>query len=134
MKLSYRSIGGWLNKHHSTISPEVARNSPSSGPYCDKVAQKAALTRWKRPRQSHKQSNEPLANYVVDKLTQDWSPETISGRLKIYWRRKKDTRVSPDTIHQWVCRDLQRAERFISTHFVDVRKVAPSGHMLRSVA
>jgi IS30 family transposase len=45
MKLSYRSIGERLNKHHSTISREVARNSPSSGSYCDKVAQKAALTR-----------------------------------------------------------------------------------------
>lgn len=105
--LSYREIGRRLNRHHSTIAREVKRNARLIGCYWDEAAQSKADERRQQARHTRKQSNRDLVNYVNQQLQQDWSPETISARLERDYARKKQMRISPETIYQWIYQDTR---------------------------
>ena len=103
--LSYREIGRRLCRHHTSISREVKRNGRRIGNYWDESAQQWAIERRKQARHTRKKSNEVLLSYVLKKLQEDWSPETIAGRLKIDFPRHRQMRMSPEGIYQWIYRD-----------------------------
>jgi IS30 family transposase len=103
--VSYREIGRRLCRHHTSISREVKRNSRRVGNYWDEPAQQWAIERSKQARHTRKQSNKELQAYVLEKLQEDWSPETIAGRLKIDFSRQQQMRMSPEGIYQWIYRD-----------------------------
>jgi IS30 family transposase len=89
----------------TTISREVKRNSQVSGYYCGDSAEKSANKRQEQPQHLRKYSNAPLNFYVIDKLENDWSPETISGRLKVDFPRSNTMRMSHEGIYQWIYKD-----------------------------
>jgi IS30 family transposase len=89
-KLSYREIARRLSRHHTTISREVKRNGRRTGNYCDEPAYGWAIARRQQPRHRRKQKNQSLHTYVVTPLKEDWSPETITGRLKIDFPRRRE--------------------------------------------
>jgi len=96
---SIRSIANLLERSPSTISREINRNG---GVYKYRAAEadKAAWKRAKRPKQCVLAKNAELKTIVTRKLTEDWSPEQISGWLKLTYPKNENLRVSPETIYK----------------------------------
>ena len=73
-----------LGRHHTSISREIKRNGPTYSPdavYWYSITQPVADKRRHKARSHRRQKYLPLVKYVKEKLTLDWSPEAIAGRL-----------------------------------------------------
>lgn len=82
-EMGIRAIARALNRSPSTISEEI-RNGSVRGIYrADRAQKKAELRRKQSKQQCLKVAIDPvLKMYVTEQLTQDQSPEGISGRLR----------------------------------------------------
>ncbi|TKJ43363.1 IS30 family transposase, partial [candidate division TA06 bacterium B3_TA06] len=81
---SIREMGRVLGRSPSTISRELRRNpSPTYDFYIDHRAQVRADKRRSKASRRMRLKSKVIRGYVVSKLTQDWSPEQISGRIEI---------------------------------------------------
>lgn len=103
--LSYREIGRRLNRHHTAISREVKRNGSAYSPYWNQAAQERADVRKHQTRHPRKRSNQQLYAYVTEHIQQDWSPETIAGRLKLDYPNDPTMRISTEGIYRWIYND-----------------------------
>ena len=83
----------------STVCRELKRNTGLKG-YRPKQANQQALYRRRRA-EKHIRFTDEVKEDVIKYLKQDWSPEQISGRLKVL---NKAT-VSHETIYQFVIND-----------------------------
>lgn len=82
--MSWRSIAKVLWKSKSCICDEVKNNSSPHEGYKHEYAHKLFLHRQENKGNISKIENcEKLRNYIIEKLQEDWSPEEISGRLKL---------------------------------------------------
>jgi IS30 family transposase len=97
---SVRQIGRWLGRPASTISRELARNSPADGQYRAVVAQRAAFGRARRPRRAKLAVAGPLRDLVVAGLEAKDSPEQIANRLAQDYPLDPEMRVCAETIYQ----------------------------------
>ena len=75
-------IAKLLNRSPSTISRELRRNTSSRSKYSALQAQKAYEKRRKRCVRRCKLAEPALAEKVSELLSDTWSPEQISNRLK----------------------------------------------------
>ena len=94
-----REIAARLSRAASTVSREVTRHGGRSmyrASEGDSVAWKSA----RRPKQCLLAVHEPLREIVVSKLMLDWSPEQVSGWLKIQYPKDENLRVSHETIYR----------------------------------
>lgn len=96
---SIRSIAALLMRSPSTISREINKNGGTAR-YRAAVADKAAWKRAKRPQQCVLAKNSRLRRLVTRKLSEDWSPEQISGWLKLTYPDNESLRVSHETIYK----------------------------------
>jgi len=80
--LSVREIGRQLGRHHTVISRELKRNRFSDG-YVAIHAQSLVNKRKVTSRHRHSLKNKLIYSYVIEKLRDSWTPEEISGRLKL---------------------------------------------------
>ena len=90
------AIAAELGRPPSSISRELKRNSIDIGYLPD-----SANEMYKKRRLGRKNkitSNEGLRAYIILKLQEGWSPEQISGRMKI---EKNTLNVSHETIYQF---------------------------------
>ena len=97
--LSIRSIANHLNRSPSTISREIKRN----GGYDNYRATQADLSAWdqaQRPKRCKLACNPFLGRAVATKLQLNWSPEQISGWLKIEYPNDENNHVSHETIYR----------------------------------
>ena len=94
---NYNQIGKELGKHRCTIKREVERNFFNK-PYCADSAHKFYLLRCKG-RKPRKLDDIQLYKYVIKRLKFGWSPEQISGRLKIYF--SSAFQISHETIYKF---------------------------------
>jgi len=78
--LSHRHIALIINKHHSSISKEVKRNTGLRG-YRPKQAHQFTRQRQLTKKTHIKLTNEVKA-IIVKNIQQEWSPDQIQGRLK----------------------------------------------------
>ena len=93
-----------LNRHRSTISRELKRNSARfDGHYRPSIAVERTSGRRSR---SRKKSQFTKAQWrsVSELLRCDWSPEQISGHLKA----KRLLSISHETIYRYVRQDRRR--------------------------
>ena len=93
-----RSIVKYLNRSPSTISREIKRN----GGYDNYRATQADLSAWDRahrPKRCKLACNRPLSRTVATKLQLNWSPEQISGWLKVEYPNDGNNHVSHETIY-----------------------------------
>jgi len=98
---SITSIAKFLERSKSTISREIKGKPPNM--YKADVNHKKALKRISnRGNKSKLKKNEELLNYVKDKLKIGWSPEQISLRLKIDFKKDKTMRLSYEAIYQYI--------------------------------
>lgn len=109
-KLSLREIARRLNRHHTTISREIQRNGPEhpTWVYWHEAAHQRALQRRRQPRHHRRHEHAPLLSHVEKRLREDWSPETIAGRLRMDYPANEEMRVSTETIYRWVYRDASQ--------------------------
>jgi IS30 family transposase len=104
-RVSIREIARRLGRAPSTISRELARNSPplgGPGQYRATSAQARAQARARRPKQSRLARDPRLRDYVQDHLggPARWSPEQISRRLVGDFPDDEDMRVSHEAIYR----------------------------------
>jgi IS30 family transposase len=96
---SIRTIADGLGCSPSTSSREINRN----GGYDDYRAAMADLAAWhraSRPKPCKLVVNRRLARRVADKLRLLWSPEQISGWLKVEFPGEEYNQVSHETIYR----------------------------------
>ncbi len=88
-------------RHPSTISRELRRNRGQRG-YRPQQAQRLADTRRRSCRRPAKLEDPLVHEHVEQKLTQLWSPEQISGRLRARHPQEPRRWVSRQTIYNWI--------------------------------
>ncbi len=99
--LSMRAIGERIGCNASTVSRELARNAgPRAGHYQPERADRMAWDRQRRPKPSRLSGNPVLCGAVQVMLSRRYSPEQISGRLKVKHPDDPAMRVSHETICQ----------------------------------
>ena len=96
--LSRAEISRRLDFHKSTISREIKRNS--EGRYFPRIADRLARERFESCRKPLK-IQDRLKDLVIEKIQEKWSPEQISGRLRL----EKDIRVSREAIYRFIKKD-----------------------------
>jgi IS30 family transposase len=99
--LSLRAIGQRIGVHASTVCRELARNAdPKTGHYLPVKADRLAWERQRRPKPSKLSGSPALRQEVQAMLGRRYSPEEISGRLKVLHPDDEAMRVSHETIYQ----------------------------------
>lgn len=115
---SIREIGRRLNRSHSTISRELKRNS---GCWCNQYYHNPA--QWMaRLRLRNRAIREPLKSnktrdYVIEKIKEGWTPEIISGRLRL------------ENNLEYVCHES--IYQFIYKNALELRECLPRKHKKR---
>lgn len=102
-----KEIAQRIGRSRSTICRELQRNR-TGGEYLAAQAQEAAETR-RRERPITCKLDDPIVNDKVRHcLTQNWSPEQITGRMKREHSDDRRKQVSPQTIYSWIEEDKHR--------------------------
>jgi transposase, IS30 family len=98
--VSMRQIGARMGRSASTISRELARNrDPRTGRYVPERAHTMAWQRQRRPKASKLTSCPRLREQVQAWLDKRWSPDEISGRLRLKFPDDEEMRISHETIY-----------------------------------
>jgi IS30 family transposase len=97
---SLRSIAARLRRSPSTISRELARNQDPNRGYRATTAHVLAYDRASRPKPAKLATNLVLRAKVEKDLEKKYSPEQITGRLRVEFPEDPEMRVSPETIYQ----------------------------------
>ena len=95
-----RSIAVAIGRSPSTVSRELARNCDASGRYRATTAHARAYDRASRPKPAKLVVNPVLRARVEADLAKKYSPEQITGRLKVDYPDRAEMQVSPETIYQ----------------------------------
>ncbi len=96
---SIRDIAKRLERAASTVSREVARHG-GRPEYRANEADQQAWESALRPKRCLLAIHVKLQKMVASKLIQDWSPEQVSGWLKIRYPDDESMRVSHETIYR----------------------------------
>ena len=96
---SIRNIAKVLNRAVSTVSREVVRHGGRTQ-YRASEANRQAWESALRPKFCLLAAHVKLQTLVASKLMLDWSPEQISGGLKIEYPNDESMRVSHETIYR----------------------------------
>lgn len=104
-KASVRSIALALGRSPSSISREMKKNKPEErNQYGPRKAHLRALAERKQRGRTERLKNERIRTYVIVHLKQRWSPEQISGRMKI----DLGETVSHEAIYQFIYHQIHR--------------------------
>jgi IS30 family transposase len=99
--LSVRAVAARMGRSPSTISRELARNAdPRTGGYQPERAHRLAWERQRRPKGSRLSGNPALRAAVQAMLDKRYSPEQVSGRLKVLYPGEAAMQVSHEVIYQ----------------------------------
>lgn len=96
-----------LGRNPSTIGRELRRNyfrdSEGNRHYVAIHAQaKAQAREYKKAHSKHPLKNPDVYAYVVSKLRDGWSPDSIAGRLRKEHPHNKDWWITAETIYRWI--------------------------------
>jgi transposase, IS30 family len=106
--VSQAEVARRLGRSSSTMNRELARNRLPSGGYQPSFAEGSYLAR--RERLALLERDERLERFVVDRLTEGWSPEQIAGWLKA--GNETGLRgLGTETIYRFVYRARQKLEK-----------------------
>jgi IS30 family transposase len=97
---SIRQIARDIGRAPSSVSREIARNTPQWWHYRAHTADQRAWDRALRPKPCHLESHPQLAKLIAQKLCLDWSPQQIAGWLAREYGDAKSMRVSHETIYK----------------------------------
>ena len=98
---SIRHVAGMLGRSPSTVSRELDRNAnPRTGRYEPERADRLAWDRQRRPKASKLSQSAPLRQEVQKMLKRRYSPDQVSGRLKVKHPEDPSMHISHETIYQ----------------------------------
>lgn len=104
-KASLRSIAKSLGRSHSSILRELNRhNRDRAYQYKPRLAHERALAKRKSRGRKDRLKNQTIREYVVSHLKMRWSPEQISGRIRIDLGKK----ISHEAIYQYIYAQVHR--------------------------
>ena len=96
-----RRVAARLGRSPSTVCRELARNAcPRTGAYQPERAHRLAWERQRRPKPSRLSQHPRLRSAVQQMLDRRYSPEQVSGRLKVLYPGEAAMQVSHETIYQ----------------------------------
>jgi transposase, IS30 family len=99
--LGIRAVAARMGRSPSTICRELARNpGPGAGPYQPERAHRLAWERQRRPKGSKLSACPVLRQEVQRQLHLRYSPEQVSGRLKVQYPGDPAMRISHESIYQ----------------------------------
>ena len=106
--LSQAEMARRLGRSSSTVNRELARNRLPSGGYQPSFAEGWYLAR--RERLALLERDERLERFVIDRLTEGWTPEQIAGWLKA--GNEPGLRgLGTETIYRFIYRARQKLEK-----------------------
>ena len=106
--VSAAGIAAQLCRHRTTVERELKRNRDPSGEYLPVTAHQQAIGRRSAIRSGYGKiaGNTALSSYVVNHLRWDyWSPDVISGRLRLDFRGDASMRVCTQTVYRFIRQD-----------------------------
>lgn len=131
-KMSIRAIARQLNRSASTVSREINRNRGRRW-YKALDADRRAWRLAKRPKLCALAGNEELRDLVAEKLQFNWSPEQISGWLKVSMPKRKAMHVSHETIYKTLyVRSRKVLDHSLTAHLRRSHKMRQSKYHSRS--
>jgi transposase, IS30 family len=99
--LSIRAVAARMGRSPSTVCRELARNAgPRDRGYQPERAHRLAWERQRRPKASRLSQRPVLRAAVQQLLDRRYSPEQVSGRLKVRYPGEAGMQVSHETIYQ----------------------------------
>ena len=100
---SQTNIAKALKVNKSTISREIKRNQRNIGDYDSDYAHKKSILKRSiaSSAKAFKRITKNMKKYINDKLQHKWSPEQISGRMKIDISKS----ISHETIYKFIKQD-----------------------------
>ena len=101
---SQAEIADAINKHQSTVSRELYRNRSPDGFYRPVAAHRRARKRRREANRSMglKMDQPELSHNVLTGLTWRWSPEQISGRIRMEYDDMPTMWISHEMIYSWI--------------------------------
>lgn len=131
-KLSIRAIAKRLHRAPSTVSREVNRNKGRRW-YKAVSADRRAWRMAKRPKPCVISKNKQLKRIVIKKLKLNWSPDQISGWLKVNFPRRSSMHVSHETIYRTIYVRLRKTlDHSLASHLRRRHKMRQSKHHSRA--
>jgi transposase, IS30 family len=106
--LSRAEIARQTGRNRSTIGRELARNGVPARAYDPDKAQDRYVEARRECVKPRSLDHPPLRRYLFEKGGDAWSPEQVSGRLRLEFPHDPRMHVSPETIY----RTLYSDERF----------------------
>ena len=98
---SIRKITKHLNRNASTISREIKRNS-INGKYLAHIANEKYINNKINCGAKSKLNNDELVQYIENSLNKTWSPEQITGRLRLDYKDDKSMHIGFKIIFRWI--------------------------------
>jgi IS30 family transposase len=96
---SIRQIAYYLQRAPSTVSREIFRHGGKNN-YRANDAEQKAWDNASRPKEYYLNQHPVLKNIVKEKLAIKWSPEQISGWLKLTYPKDRNMQISHETIYK----------------------------------
>jgi len=96
----FRQIARSLGRSPSTVCRELTRNIEGTKSYRATTAHALAYERASRPKAAKLATNLVLRAKVEKDLERKYSPEQITGRLRVEFPNDPEMQVSPETIYQ----------------------------------
>lgn len=110
--VSSKVIAKRLGRSCSTIGREIKRNSFKGKYYVAIHAQNAWVKRKSKAGYRHPLKNEKVFAWVIKRLIRGWSPEQISGRMKLVFPNDTSMRITPETIYRFIYSERYKHRRF----------------------
>ena len=113
-KTKQKDIAILLGKHRTSIWREKKRNG-GKGKYSSRKAKEKTTNRQvlAHSKQQKIKNNSWLRNYVVKKLKKRWSPEQISGRLKLKYPDDRKKHIGKDCIYKYIYEERKDLVKFL---------------------
>jgi IS30 family transposase len=125
---SMRVIAQRLSRACSTVSREVARHG-GRAQYRANEADQQAWESALRPKPCLLATHDKLQGIVASKLVQDWSPQQVSGWLKMEYPNDESLRVSHETIYRSLFIQARGAlKKELIQHLRSKRRIRRSRH------
>ncbi len=126
---SITNIAKYLKRNKSTISREI--NGKSHKMYKADIAHRKASEKISnRGNISKLKKNKKLLNYIRKKLKIGWSPEQISLRLPIEFKKDKTMKICYEAIYQYIYSQINKGGT-VKKNCEDLRIYLPRRHKRR---
>lgn len=114
--LTQKKAAELLGKTASAVCQELKRN-PADNKIGYSAGQAKANTKQKRIEANQRfrkiENNTWLRNYIVRNTKKYWSPEQISGRIKLKWSDDHDRQISKDSIYDFLYEERKDLVKYL---------------------